>query len=296
MRAMRESRCRRRAGGGGVGRRWLASPTPSSTRPSPRWASSRRWRSARQGERGTVAFRLPTYWCSPNFAFLMAEGIAREVARLPWVTRGSVRLEDHMYADEVNAAVERAAGASPTPSPSAATASDLAEVARDVRGQGLPAPPGERCSSACARWDADRGDRGDDAAPARRRRLRRSGGGDPGPRYRALLVPRGLARRPGDLAFRGPEGEALTADGFADYLGHAARRCGSTWSSTARSAGGFKAPLQGGRPAPTASRRSSTSFSAGCRSSTRRADRRFANNDRKKAPATGAREDLCPKS
>ena len=25
-----------------------------------------------------VSFRLPTYWCSPNFAFLMAEDIAKE--------------------------------------------------------------------------------------------------------------------------------------------------------------------------------------------------------------------------
>ena len=28
-----------------------------------------------EGDRVEVDFRLPTYWCSPNFAFLMAEGI-----------------------------------------------------------------------------------------------------------------------------------------------------------------------------------------------------------------------------
>lgn len=53
----------------------------------------------------TVLFRLPTYWCSPNFAFLMAEGIKREVEQLPWVHRAIVRLEDHMAAEEMNAAV-----------------------------------------------------------------------------------------------------------------------------------------------------------------------------------------------
>ncbi|TVQ53467.1 MAG: DUF59 domain-containing protein [Rhodobacteraceae bacterium] len=52
-----------------------------------------------------VTFRLPTYWCSPNFAFLMAEGIRREVGALPWVAGVKVRLEDHLCADEMNAAV-----------------------------------------------------------------------------------------------------------------------------------------------------------------------------------------------
>lgn len=54
-----------------------------------------------------VVFRLPTYWCSPNFAFLMAEGIKREVEELSWVTRANVRLEDHLSADELNAAINQ---------------------------------------------------------------------------------------------------------------------------------------------------------------------------------------------
>ncbi|MGB3242983.1 MAG: iron-sulfur cluster assembly protein [Sulfitobacter sp.] len=53
----------------------------------------------------TVMFRLPTYWCSPNFAFLMAQGIKREVDALPWVNSSNVWLEDHMAAEEMNAAV-----------------------------------------------------------------------------------------------------------------------------------------------------------------------------------------------
>ena len=57
-----------------------------------------------------VSFRLPTYWCSPNFAFLMAEGIKREIEVLPWVTEAVVTLEDHMAAAEMNAAIK--AGAS----------------------------------------------------------------------------------------------------------------------------------------------------------------------------------------
>lgn len=53
----------------------------------------------------TVMFRLPTYWCSPNFAFLMAQGIKREVDALPWVNSSNVWLEDHMAAEEMNATV-----------------------------------------------------------------------------------------------------------------------------------------------------------------------------------------------
>ncbi len=52
-----------------------------------------------------VAFRLPTYWCSPNFAFLMAQGIKREVEVLAWVTKAQVHIQDHMDAAEMSAVV-----------------------------------------------------------------------------------------------------------------------------------------------------------------------------------------------
>lgn len=53
----------------------------------------------------SVSFRLPTYWCSPNFAYLMAESIKREIEVLPWVSRAVVTLQDHMAADEMNTAI-----------------------------------------------------------------------------------------------------------------------------------------------------------------------------------------------
>jgi metal-sulfur cluster biosynthetic enzyme len=55
-----------------------------------------------------IDFRLPTYWCSPNFAFLMADGIRRAVMSLPWVRQVTVRLQDHCFADRVNAGVNGA--------------------------------------------------------------------------------------------------------------------------------------------------------------------------------------------
>lgn len=52
-----------------------------------------------------VAFRLPTYWCSPNFAYLMLDGIRRELDALSWRPRYRVTLLDHMLDAEINAGV-----------------------------------------------------------------------------------------------------------------------------------------------------------------------------------------------
>ena len=49
-----------------------------------------------------IGFRLPTYWCAANFAFLMADDMRREVGALPWVRQVQVTLGEHMYADKIN--------------------------------------------------------------------------------------------------------------------------------------------------------------------------------------------------
>ena len=56
---------------------------------------------------GAVAidFRLPTYWCAANFAYMMAEDMRDAVAALPWVTRVVPRLQEHMCAEQVNRGV-----------------------------------------------------------------------------------------------------------------------------------------------------------------------------------------------
>ncbi|MCY4555236.1 MAG: iron-sulfur cluster assembly protein [Chloroflexi bacterium] len=61
----------------------------------------------RVGADGTVSidFRLPTFWCAANFAYMMAEDMRDAVAALPWVTRVVPRLQEHMCADEVNRGV-----------------------------------------------------------------------------------------------------------------------------------------------------------------------------------------------
>ena len=57
-----------------------------------------------------ISFRLPTYWCAANFAFLMADDMRRVVDTLPWVSRVSVHLHEHMYADEINRGVAAGGG------------------------------------------------------------------------------------------------------------------------------------------------------------------------------------------
>jgi metal-sulfur cluster biosynthetic enzyme len=54
-----------------------------------------------------VEFRLPTYWCAANFAFMMADDMRSEIAALPWVTRVEPHLGEHMYADKINDGVAR---------------------------------------------------------------------------------------------------------------------------------------------------------------------------------------------
>ena len=51
-----------------------------------------------------IGFRLPTYWCAANFAFLMADDMHRAASALPWVSRVRVELGDHMYAETINRA------------------------------------------------------------------------------------------------------------------------------------------------------------------------------------------------
>lgn len=53
-----------------------------------------------------VDFRLPTYWCSPNFAFLMLDDIRQVLQDLSWSPAWCLRLHDHMFADEVNRGIE----------------------------------------------------------------------------------------------------------------------------------------------------------------------------------------------
>lgn len=68
----------------------------------------------------TVRLRLPTFFCAPNFAWLMVADAHQAVAAVPGVTTADVALEDYFAAEDINTGV--AAGHTFT-----ATFADLAD-------------------------------------------------------------------------------------------------------------------------------------------------------------------------
>lgn len=161
-----------------------------------------------------VFFRLPTYWCSPNFAFLMADGVRRAVEGLPWVERCVVQLEDHLCADELNAAVN--AGRSFAEAFAQRTGGDTLAAVREtferkafdkrqeavllgMRAMGFT--PADAVSMTLGALDL--------------LVLEDDEGARQAPRYRALLVGRGLAVVGADHAFPDPDGRPLTVEGYA---------------------------------------------------------------------------------
>jgi metal-sulfur cluster biosynthetic enzyme len=57
-----------------------------------------------------VRLRLPTYFCAPNFAYLMVADAYDAVTALPGVRSARVVLEDHFAADAINAGVAAGTG------------------------------------------------------------------------------------------------------------------------------------------------------------------------------------------
>ncbi|MCW2614281.1 MAG: hypothetical protein JWN08_1275 [Frankiales bacterium] len=57
-----------------------------------------------------VHLRLPTYFCAPNFAFLMVADAYEAVSGVPGVSRTAIVLEDHFAADAINSGVAARAG------------------------------------------------------------------------------------------------------------------------------------------------------------------------------------------
>lgn len=60
-----------------------------------------------EGSDVTVTFKLPTYWCSPNFAYLMASDLRKKVEAIPGVRSTRISLVDHCTEDEVTKGVNQ---------------------------------------------------------------------------------------------------------------------------------------------------------------------------------------------
>ena len=164
-----------------------------------------------------VGFRLPTYWCSPNFAYLIADDIARAVRALPWVAAVRPELRDHMSAEAVNRGVGAGLGFA------AAFAEFAVEGDLDGLRETFRRKAFQRRQEALVLALRQAGL--DDAAIVATRlcdldaitfatpeaeRARR--------RYRAILVERGLARRPGDAAVVSVDGAPIAAAGLKAHL------------------------------------------------------------------------------
>lgn len=62
-----------------------------------------------EGSDVTVLYRLPTYWCAPNFAYMMSADVRTEVGQVPGVQSVRVVLSNHCTETEINSAVNRGA-------------------------------------------------------------------------------------------------------------------------------------------------------------------------------------------
>jgi metal-sulfur cluster biosynthetic enzyme len=60
--------------------------------------------------RAVVRLRLPTYFCAPNFAYLMVADAHDAVTAVPGVTSAEVILEDHFASEAINQGVAARAG------------------------------------------------------------------------------------------------------------------------------------------------------------------------------------------
>jgi metal-sulfur cluster biosynthetic enzyme len=63
-----------------------------------------------EGDAVSVRLRLPTYFCAPNFAYLMVADAKEAVLSVPGVQRASVILDDHYASEELNTGVNAGGG------------------------------------------------------------------------------------------------------------------------------------------------------------------------------------------
>lgn len=172
------------------------------------------------GHTVTVHFRLPTFWCAANFAFMMAADIRERVSELPWVERVDVQLQDHSFDNEINAGVNCGKTFQQT-FPDLAT-DNLDELRETFRVKALLARQERLLRSLLALgWleDAILGVRVGDLSGL----PLSSEGTALAERYLAILQERGLASDATTPAFVHPDGRPIDLSEFRARLAHAQR-------------------------------------------------------------------------
>lgn len=163
-----------------------------------------------------IVFRLPTYWCSASFAFLMADDMRQSVSELPWVREARPELRDHMVAHEINRGVSE--GSHSLRHSRTSRLEDLLTTSAKFRRKaferrqecmmlalrGLGYEDSAICRMTLGAYDEVDFGPGEVA----RQKLR----------YRELLVERHLAQLPGDRAFVTCEGFAIIPQELVSYL------------------------------------------------------------------------------
>jgi len=174
----------------------------------------------------TVHLRLPTSFCSPNFAYLMASDAKDALAALPWADRVVVELDDHHDSDLINRGLAADAGYVGTFGHEAE--SDLDELRLTFRRKAHTAAM-ERCLTRLLRAEPDRTVASlstvtlaelvhDDATAALRRR-REAIGLATTPRARVMVDASGAGYAPDDvpMALRRARSTRISIDGNAHF-------------------------------------------------------------------------------
>jgi metal-sulfur cluster biosynthetic enzyme len=63
-----------------------------------------------EGETASIRLRLPTYFCAPNFAYLMVADAHAAAISVPGVERARIFLDDHYASEEINGGVNERQG------------------------------------------------------------------------------------------------------------------------------------------------------------------------------------------
>jgi metal-sulfur cluster biosynthetic enzyme len=164
-----------------------------------------------------IVFRLPTYWCSANFAFLMADDMRRAVSSLPWVSEARPQLQDHMVAEEINRGVSegKSFGDALKDFAPGGSLDNLREKFRrkafERRQEAVIAElrKGGYDDAAICQMTLSAYDQVDFGSEEAARQK---------PRYRQLLVERGLGSLPDDRAFVTYEGRPIERHELRPYL------------------------------------------------------------------------------
>jgi len=162
-----------------------------------------------------VIFRLPTYWCSPNFAYIMAEDIHKYVSSLNWVEEVKVNLIDHCASNEINQGVTKGKAFSESLTAFSGSDGDLDELRKTFQIKAFYARQEKMIKHLLYQLDMTK----EKVVSILHSDLISLNLSKEGQLIRTkYFEKKNLFNHSSPLAFTTPEGEALTIESFSDYL------------------------------------------------------------------------------